>query len=190
MPGENSRKNRLNRIESTLSELLQRNTMKDYYSTAEVAKILGKAEFTVRERQRVSAGTGGGTERRALGGPGLRAGHETCPQSGPTLSKAWGGVLPFRHHAGNRADQQLGRIGDSLRGHRPADYPGDAERERPPVVRADLDGDRHVPPSKVARPFSLYWIPSKPISPAPYRHHFCRQGLESAPTDLLSPLPL
>jgi hypothetical protein len=40
---------RLNRIESTLSELLQRNTMKDYYSTAEVAKILGKAEFTVRE---------------------------------------------------------------------------------------------------------------------------------------------
>lgn len=41
--------NRLNRIESTLSELLQRNTMKDFYTTGEVAKILGKAEFTVRE---------------------------------------------------------------------------------------------------------------------------------------------
>jgi hypothetical protein len=41
--------NRLDRIESTLSQLMQRNTMKDYYTTAEVAKILGKAEFTVRE---------------------------------------------------------------------------------------------------------------------------------------------
>lgn len=41
--------NRLDRIESTLSQLVQRNTMKDYYTTAEVAKILGKAEFTVRE---------------------------------------------------------------------------------------------------------------------------------------------
>jgi hypothetical protein len=41
--------NRLDRIESTLSQLLQRNTMKDYYTTAEVAKILCKAEFTVRE---------------------------------------------------------------------------------------------------------------------------------------------
>ena len=40
---------RLNRIENTLSELLQRNTMKDFYTTGEVAKILGKAEFTVRE---------------------------------------------------------------------------------------------------------------------------------------------
>jgi hypothetical protein len=40
---------RLERIEDTLGQLLQRNTMKDYYTTAEVAKILGKAEFTVRE---------------------------------------------------------------------------------------------------------------------------------------------
>jgi hypothetical protein len=40
---------RLERIESTLDRLLQRNTMKDYYTTAEVAQILGKAEFTVRE---------------------------------------------------------------------------------------------------------------------------------------------
>jgi hypothetical protein len=41
--------NRLDRIEDTLAQLLQRNTMKDYYTTAEVAKSLGKAEFTVRE---------------------------------------------------------------------------------------------------------------------------------------------
>ncbi len=32
-----------------LSELLQLRTVKDYYTTAEAAKILGKAEFTVRE---------------------------------------------------------------------------------------------------------------------------------------------
>lgn len=41
--------NRMERIEDALAQLLQRNTMKDYYTTAEVAKILGKAEFTVRE---------------------------------------------------------------------------------------------------------------------------------------------
>ena len=40
---------RLGRIEDTLDQLLQRNTVKDYYTTAEVATLLGKAEFTVRE---------------------------------------------------------------------------------------------------------------------------------------------
>jgi len=40
---------RLSRIEDAVGQLLQRNTVKDYYSTAEVAKLLGKAEFTVRE---------------------------------------------------------------------------------------------------------------------------------------------
>lgn len=40
---------RLVRIEDTLGELLQQNAVKDYYTTAEVARLLGKAEFTVRE---------------------------------------------------------------------------------------------------------------------------------------------
>ena len=40
---------RLNRIEQTLDLLVQQRTVKEWYSTAEVAKILGKAEFTVRE---------------------------------------------------------------------------------------------------------------------------------------------
>ena len=40
---------RLVHIENTLDQLLQRNTVKDYYTTAEVASLLGKAEFTVRE---------------------------------------------------------------------------------------------------------------------------------------------
>jgi len=40
---------RLNRIEQTLDLLVQQRAIKEWYSTAEVAKILGKAEFTVRE---------------------------------------------------------------------------------------------------------------------------------------------
>lgn len=40
---------RLVRIEQTLDLLVQQRTVKDWYSTAEVAQLLGKAEFTVRE---------------------------------------------------------------------------------------------------------------------------------------------
>jgi hypothetical protein len=44
---------RLERIESILNQLLIQETVKEWYSTAEAAKILGKAEFTVREYCRV-----------------------------------------------------------------------------------------------------------------------------------------
>jgi len=40
---------RLERIEQMLHLLIQQRTIKEWYSTAEVAKTLGKAEFTVRE---------------------------------------------------------------------------------------------------------------------------------------------
>jgi hypothetical protein len=40
---------RLQRIEAVLTALFQQQTVKDWYSTAEVALILGRAEFTVRE---------------------------------------------------------------------------------------------------------------------------------------------
>ena len=40
---------RLDRIERTLQQLITQKTIKQWYSTAEVAEILGKAEFTVRE---------------------------------------------------------------------------------------------------------------------------------------------
>lgn len=40
---------RLDRIEKTLLQLITQQTIKEWYSTAEVADILGKAEFTVRE---------------------------------------------------------------------------------------------------------------------------------------------
>jgi excisionase family DNA binding protein len=40
---------RLDRIESVLGIFLEQKTIKDWYTTHEIAKILGKAEFTVRE---------------------------------------------------------------------------------------------------------------------------------------------
>lgn len=40
---------RLERIESVLAALVESKTAKEWYSTAEVARILGKADFTVRE---------------------------------------------------------------------------------------------------------------------------------------------
>jgi hypothetical protein len=40
---------RLDRIESALAELLRQRTNKEWYSTAEVAETLGRAEYTVRE---------------------------------------------------------------------------------------------------------------------------------------------
>jgi hypothetical protein len=40
---------RLDRIEATLAALVERQSVKEWYSTDEVATILGKAEFTVRE---------------------------------------------------------------------------------------------------------------------------------------------
>ena len=40
---------RLTRIEAALEQLLRRNTIKEWYTTEEVAAVLGKAPFTVRE---------------------------------------------------------------------------------------------------------------------------------------------
>jgi excisionase family DNA binding protein len=40
---------RLDRIESALATLVERQTVKDWYTIEDVAKMLGKAEFTVRE---------------------------------------------------------------------------------------------------------------------------------------------
>ena len=40
---------RLTKIETMLASLVEQRTVKEWYSTAEVATLLGKAEFTVRE---------------------------------------------------------------------------------------------------------------------------------------------
>jgi hypothetical protein len=40
---------RLRRIESALDTLVRQRVVKEWYTTTEAAKLLGKAEFTVRE---------------------------------------------------------------------------------------------------------------------------------------------
>jgi hypothetical protein len=40
---------RLERVETMLAELVRQRATKEWYSTAEAAQLLGKAEFTVRE---------------------------------------------------------------------------------------------------------------------------------------------
>ena len=40
---------RLDRIETLLASLVEQRTVKEWYSTTEVARLLGRAEFTVRE---------------------------------------------------------------------------------------------------------------------------------------------
>jgi hypothetical protein len=40
---------RLDRIEAALETLVREKTVKDWYSTTEVAALLGKADYTVRE---------------------------------------------------------------------------------------------------------------------------------------------
>ena len=40
---------RLDRIETALTLLAERQSAKDWYTTDEVARLVGKAEFTVRE---------------------------------------------------------------------------------------------------------------------------------------------
>ena len=40
---------RLDKIDAAIEKLLRQETTRPYYTTAEVAKLLGKAEFTVRQ---------------------------------------------------------------------------------------------------------------------------------------------
>ena len=40
---------RLDKFEALLTQLVQQRAVKDWYTTAEAAQLLGKAEFTVRE---------------------------------------------------------------------------------------------------------------------------------------------
>jgi excisionase family DNA binding protein len=63
---------RLQRIETTLAALVEKHTVKEWYTTAEVAKIVGKAEYTVREWCR----KGQTHAVKAPNGRGWRISHE------------------------------------------------------------------------------------------------------------------
>lgn len=65
---------RLDRIESLLSELLEQRTAKEFNSTAEVARIAGRSDYTVREWCRRGQ-VGGG---KAPNGQRIRAYFYSC----------------------------------------------------------------------------------------------------------------
>ena len=62
---------RLDRIESALQTILERHSVKDWYTTEEVARALGKAEFTVRSG---AASAGCAARKRAAAGASTRPG--------------------------------------------------------------------------------------------------------------------
>jgi hypothetical protein len=47
------RDERLTRIEQMLSALVERQQVRDWYTTEQIAQLVGKAEFTVREWARL-----------------------------------------------------------------------------------------------------------------------------------------
>jgi hypothetical protein len=79
----------LDRIEATLAALLERQTAKDWYSTEEVAKFLGKAEFTVREWCRL------GRVRAAKKGSGRSKYQSWVVSHGELLRVQREGLLPL-----------------------------------------------------------------------------------------------
>ncbi len=80
---------RLERIEAVLTRLVQERTIKDWYSTAEVAQLLGKAEYTVREWCRQG-------RIRATKKPYTRGAHSEWLISHEELTRVQNqGLLPF-----------------------------------------------------------------------------------------------
>ena len=56
---------RLDRIESLLSALVERKTIKDFYEIEEFARLIGKSAFTVREWARYQPNPRDQAEKRA-----------------------------------------------------------------------------------------------------------------------------
>jgi hypothetical protein len=85
---------RLDRLDSRIGELhdllVTQRTVKDYYTTAEVAALIGKAEFTVREYCRLGRVRG---EKLACG----RGKHQAWVVSHEELTRYRNeGLLPIR----------------------------------------------------------------------------------------------
>ncbi len=83
--------NRLDQIETILKELVQQRAVKEWYSTAEVAEKVGKAEYTVREWCR----QGRARAEKTMNGRGWLISHDelmrVCNQ----------GPLPIPKHTAN-----------------------------------------------------------------------------------------
>jgi hypothetical protein len=85
---------RLDRIEQTLGHLVERETVKECYSTDEFSRLVGKSEFTVREWCRL--GRVAAKKRKSGRGPHAQwvIGHEEL------LRYRRDGLLPFRIEPG------------------------------------------------------------------------------------------
>jgi transposase len=82
---------RLEHIETTLNLLAERQLVKDWYTTAEVAKIVGKSDFTVREWCRLHRVNG---LKKGSG----RGKHQSWVIAHPELLRIQReGLLPFEH---------------------------------------------------------------------------------------------
>lgn len=84
---------RLERIEAALLLLVRERTIKDWYTTAEVASLIGRAEFTVREWCRLGRIH---AEKRACG-RGLS--HEWIISHAELNRFRNEGLLPLAKHA-------------------------------------------------------------------------------------------
>ena len=99
----------------------------------------GEAEF----RSRLARARRGAAARDVE-----RAADASGEQPGEAVRDARRELFPVHHGAGDRTDEQPGGAGDPIRGDRPPDHAGDAERPRRPLVRADLDGDGDLRPTR------------------------------------------
>jgi hypothetical protein len=105
------------------------------------AVIHRRSDWTQREfGLRLGAARGEVLRRGTRDVPAARASTDLAKR--PEAPRGQLFLIP--HGARRRADEQPGRAGDPVRGHRPADHAEDAGGARRPVVRADLDGDGDV----------------------------------------------
>ena len=81
---------RLDKIEAMLAVLVERQQVREWYSTDEFARLVGKAEFTVREWCRLGRVHAETSHVRPRGVPGL--GDQSCGTR--TISTQWTSPLP------------------------------------------------------------------------------------------------
>jgi hypothetical protein len=96
---------RLDRIESVLEDLRRQRTIKEHYSTAEVAEIVGRSEFTVREWSRLGRIR---AEKRVCGRGA--AGEWMIPHEELTRLRSEGLLPPGAGHDGKSFSRRKGAI--------------------------------------------------------------------------------
>ncbi len=92
------------------------------------------------------------------------ASHQRSTKLGQPVPRARSRNHPIHHHARRRTHEQSGRTRDLVRCYRSQSDARHAKRRWPTLVRADLDGDRHLCPARCER-----LLISEPIDPGTLR---------------------